>query len=68
MTLFEQELKKARNLIAARSCFDAIDVNHKDVLAEPIRQAERINQFLGGGLDSERMAAAVDPTLYRNRA
>ncbi len=41
--LFEQELKKARNLIAARSCFDAIDVNHKDVLAEPIRQAERIN-------------------------
>ncbi len=68
VTLLEQELKKAKNLIAARSCFDAIDVNHKDVLADPLQQATRINQFLGGGLDPERMAAAVDPTLYRNRA
>ena len=68
VTLFEQELKKAKNLIAARSCFDAIDVNHKDVLADPLQQAKRINQFLGGGLDPERMAAAVDPNLYRNRA
>ncbi len=68
VTLLEQELKKATNLIAARSCFDAIDVNHKDVLADPLQQAKRINQFLGGGLDPERMAAAVDPNLYRNRA
>ena len=68
VTLFEQELKKAKNLIAARSCFDAIDINHKDVLADPLQQADRINQFLGGRLDIERMAAAVDPALYRTRA
>ncbi len=67
VTLFEQELKKAKNLIAARSCFDAIDVNHKEVLADPLQQATRINRFLGGGLNIERMAAAVDPRLYRNR-
>ena len=67
LTLFEQEVKKAKNLIAARSCFDAIDVNHKDVLADPLQQATRINQFLGGRLDIERMAAAVDQQLYRTR-
>ena len=67
LTLFEQEVKKAKNLIAARSCFDAIDVNHKDVLADPLQQATRINQFLGGRLDIERMAAAVDQRLYRSR-
>ncbi len=67
VTLFEQELKKAKNLIAARSCFDAIDVHHKDVMADPVQQATRINRFLGGGLNIERMAAAVDQRLYRNR-
>ena len=67
LTLFEQEVKKAKHLIAARSCFDAIDVNHKDVLADPLQQATRINQFLGGRLDIERMAAAVDQRLYRSR-
>ena len=68
LTLFEQEVKKAKNLIGARSCFDAIDVNHKDVLADPLQQAARINQFLGAKLDIERMAAAVDQRLYRNRS
>ena len=27
-----------------------------------------INDFLGGGLDVEKMAMQVDPDLYRNRA
>jgi hypothetical protein len=27
-----------------------------------------VNQFLGGRLDEQEMAHAVDPTLYRNRA
>jgi hypothetical protein len=50
-----------------RPCFDTIEINHKDVLDQPLQQATRINQFLGGRLDIERMAAAVDQKLYRNR-
>ena len=68
MTLFEQELKKAKNLIATRSWFDAIDVNDKEVLADPLQQATRINRLLGAKLAIERMAAAVAAKLYRNRA
>ncbi len=67
LTLFEQELKKSKNLIAARPCFDTIEINYKDVIDEPLQQAARINQFLGGRLYIERMAAAVDQKLYRNR-
>jgi hypothetical protein len=37
------------------------------VLAAPRREAERINAFLGGGLDVAKMVAMVDEALYRNR-
>jgi hypothetical protein len=32
-----------------------------------MEHAERINQFVGGGLDVAKMAAVVDRALYRNR-
>ena len=68
MTLFNEHVKKIKQVIATRPCFDIIDIDHHDVLNQPIQQATRINDFLGGGLDVERMAAAVDQRLYRNRA
>jgi hypothetical protein len=34
---------------------------------EPAGHRGRINGFLGGALDVERMAAIADPALYRNR-
>jgi hypothetical protein len=68
MTLFDEHVKKVKQVIAARPCFDVIDIDYHDVLDQPHRQATRINEFLGGGLDMERMAAAVDQRLYRNRA
>lgn len=48
--------------------FEALRVRYDDVVADPRRQAAAINAFLGGGLDVERMASTVDPSLYRNRA
>jgi hypothetical protein len=68
LTLFADHVKKISQLIATRPCFDVIDIDHHDVLHQPSQQATRINDFLGGGLDVERMAAAVDQRLYRNRA
>ena len=34
----------------------------------PRPQIERVNAFLGGKLDTQRMGEVVDPQLYRNRA
>ena len=45
-----------------------LDVAYAKVVAKPQRAAMRINDFLGGRLDVERMTGAVDPALYRNRA
>ena len=68
LALLEEHLKKVKHAIATRSCFDVIDIDYKDVLNEPRQHATRINEFVGGGLDVERMAAAVDQKLYRTRA
>jgi hypothetical protein len=47
-----------------QSNFSVLNTNYHDV---PLDQSERISEFLGGGLDVERMAAAVVPSLYRQR-
>jgi hypothetical protein len=48
--LFEQHLAEAKRLIADRSCFDALDIVHRDVVNDPVKQASRISAFLGAGL------------------
>lgn len=65
--LFEQHLWQAKRLLTRRSCFDVLDVSHRDVINDPREQANRINAFLGGRLDVDPMAAVVDERLYRNR-
>ena len=64
---FEAHLAQVSRLMTTRSCFDFIEINYADVVADPLRGARRLNDFLGGWLDVERMVAAVDPRLYRNR-
>lgn len=66
--LYESDLWKAGYLLKNNSQFESLMVSYRDVLDNPLEQAEKINHFLGGGYDSEKMAAAVDPQLYRNRA
>jgi hypothetical protein len=46
----------------------ALDVRYRNVIESPAAEARRVNQFLDGRLNEARMAAAVDPSLYRQRA
>ena len=39
----------------------------KIAISDALAAAERINTFLGGGLDLARMATAVEPALHRMR-
>ena len=66
--LFEADVWRATYLMKKNPWFDALYVNYRDVLDDPLSQAHKINAFLGGGLDPQKMAAVVDPELYRNRA
>ena len=64
---YVQHLQQVERFLGRRSCFSTLMVNYGDVLANPREQAARINAFLGGRLDVDRMAAVAEPSLYRNR-
>jgi hypothetical protein len=66
--LFEDDLWRASYQLKHRPEFETIELHYSAVLARPLVEAQRLAAFLGGGLDAEAMAAAVDPQLYRNRA
>jgi hypothetical protein len=65
--LLSSQLRRVREWVAARTNFTSIDIDYASVIADAGSQARRLNQFLGGGWDEPRMAAAVDPSLYRQR-
>jgi sulfotransferase family protein len=65
--LFERDLEKVIQFLASSPQFEVLELGHEAVIAEPLREARRIRDFLGRPLDVEKMAAAVDSRLHRNR-
>jgi hypothetical protein len=68
MEHYKAHVEKVRFMVRRRPSFEALELNYKDVLDDPLTQAARIGEFLGGGIDVEKMAGVVDERLYRNRA
>jgi hypothetical protein len=66
-SLFEKHLKQVERWLAEQPNIKVLYVHYSDILSEPAAQIARINEFLDGRLDTEKMAQAVDPNLYRNR-
>jgi len=66
--LYENDLWKANYLLEHQPQFELLGVHYRQVLDQPLQAAREINEFLGGQLDVDKMAAVVDPDLYRNRA
>jgi len=68
LRMYENHLEKVRFQLRFRDWFDVLYLDFADVVADPEKAARQLNEFLGGGLDVEKMAMQVDPNLYRNRA
>jgi hypothetical protein len=65
--LFSRHVEQVEAWLETQPHMKVLYVDYGDVLADPRTQAERINHFLGGRLDTAAMAGAVDPSLYRQR-
>lgn len=65
---FARHLGRVREALAARADVRLLDVAYDAVLATPRRSAERIAAWLGAALDTEAMAAAVEPSLRHHGA
>lgn len=65
--MFQMEIDKFFKWIADRPSFKMIRVDYNALMQDPAAELTKVNEFLGGGLDVEAMAATVDKSLYRNR-
>lgn len=65
--LFARHVAQVEAWLAEQPNFDVIFVEHGEVIASPLEQAQQVASFLGGRLDVERMAQVVDPALHRQR-
>jgi hypothetical protein len=65
--LFGNQLSQVRQWLAQNPNFRVLRLEHREVIEMPLTAAQQIAAFLDGGLDPQRMAAVVEPTLYRQR-
>ena len=61
-------LGRVKAVLARRPGTQLLVIEHSNAISDPIGTAEKVNKFLGGGLNVAKMAAVIEPTLYRNRA
>ncbi len=67
-TIFEGQLAKLTSWLQQQTNFSMIEIDYNALVADPRPHIAKLNAFLGGALDEAAMLAAVDPSLYRNRA
>jgi hypothetical protein len=65
---YRNDIVRTRLLCSNRQNFELIEVHYKATIETPAATASKLNAFLGGRLDEDAMRAAVDASLYRNRA
>jgi hypothetical protein len=65
--VMDRQLNQVVSYLQSQPCFSLLEVHYDQVVRFAEREAEAVNRFLGGRLDTCRMAAAVDPLLYRQQ-
>jgi len=67
LQLYVDHLVKIRTILRLRPCFEVLEVPYDATVQDPMQTATRMRLFIGRPLDTDRMARAVNPQLYRNR-
>jgi len=66
--IFEKNLQQSERWINSQAHATRIDINYKQLIDNPRPLVAKINVFLGGGLDEDKMLGVIDPSLYRQRS
>jgi hypothetical protein len=66
--LLARQLREFDEWVRKQSNFTVLDVDYNQMVADPAPLIEKVNTFLGGGLDTVAMRSVVEPELYRNRS
>jgi hypothetical protein len=63
-----QQMARLRLWCNERPDIPVLEIEHSQVLAQPLVIAGEINRFLGLDMEVSNMASVIDPALYRCRA
>jgi hypothetical protein len=66
--IFEKHVDTVETWLKDQKNFAVLYLKYHEVIENPSRSAQAIQEFLGTNLDVQNMTAVVDRTLYRNRA
>ena len=68
VAVFAAQVAETEAWLAQQPRFRNLGLDYREVVAHPPAAAAAIDDFLGGRLDRDAMASAVDPLLYRQHA
>ncbi len=66
--LFVKDTNKCIAMLNELEHFQYIEVDYNEMLNNSGPLVTKVNDFLGGDMNTEAMAAVVDPSLHRNKA
>ena len=66
--LFRKHLSQVEKWLGEQPNVQVLYVSYNAMIADPIKEIERIGQFLGHELDTDKMTTVIDRTLYRQRS
>jgi Sulfotransferase domain len=64
---YQLHLERLHAWLGQQANINVLRVSYNDLLERPQEPAERVGTFLGSQVNVAKMAATVDPSLYRNR-
>ena len=64
---FNRDLEKVYLWLENQENFSMVLINYNKIVKSPLTECRRVDEFLGIGLDVDKMASVVNPSLYRNR-
>ncbi|CAN7513297.1 hypothetical protein [Mesorhizobium caraganae] len=65
--IFSEHLESSLQWLRRQPNVELLEILHRNCVFQPADTATTIGRFLGGKLDTARMAAVVKPELYRQR-
>jgi len=66
--MFRAEMTRCETWMRERPNFEHVNIDYNEMLAEPAGLVAKLNEFLGGDLNTQAMCAVIDPSLYRQRS
>jgi hypothetical protein len=66
--MFAKDLQQSERWITSQAHTTRIDIDYRQLIANPRPLVAEINKFLGSGLDENKMLGVIDPSLYRQRS